>query len=237
MEDDKTPDLQPASTPSESFTTGDTANAASPQVYSPGKTGGEKPSPPVEEDKAKPFPPGAVPYYYVPVDPSGKKGPVQAGAPYYVYYAVPARPVQQKKKAAAAPVFVPSYYETLFGRSRFLSVTTFVTAGWSFAWLLTYVITAFVRASNFTQARNALQLEGAVIVSMQFSAPVLPILRVALYLLPVPAILWMLAVVDAGKKQLLPVKKRMSVFLLCMLILTALVAVWDVFSEKLIFIV
>ena len=157
--------------------------------------------------------------------------PRQQTASYPQQYAVDPEPAAYDSQYALPP----SRFTALFGESRFLSVLSLLSGVAGVSWLLLYVGMLIQRDSLFTQAVEAMSVQGRYEYSVTFSSPVLGVLRVMLYLVPVVALIWSVTVAAVSKRGKSLGKKAVLIAVLAVFVVVGLVAVFDVFAAGLVF--
>ncbi len=126
-----------------------------------------------------------------------------------------------------------SLFQRLFSTHIGFAVFTLVTGAFNLFWSMLYFSGLISRTVMFDTAERALLLQGTRSYVIEFSSPILTVLRVLMYLLPVLAVVWALVFRSAENKKHYYNKKTVIVFL-CLIVLSMVLTVVDMMALHLI---
>ena len=126
-------------------------------------------------------------------------------------------------------------FQELFGTDRFLSVMSLVSVAACFVWTFVYFLMLAKRESMFSQMVLQMAQEGHYAFTATFSSPVLTFLKIALFLIPVVAFVWMFAVVRAEKVGAFIGNKKIIFAVIAVFFFIGAMAVYDLARAGLVF--
>ena len=121
------------------------------------------------------------------------------------------------------------------GDGRFLPVISFINLAFFGVWFLCYVVSLILRSVYFASAQVDMAMSGYDAYTLTFSSPLLSVLKAALYLLPVAAVIWSIAIVRADRKGRELPDSRLIIAVLCVFFAAGLTSVFDIAAAGLIF--
>ncbi|MCH5198648.1 MAG: hypothetical protein J1E34_07050 [Oscillospiraceae bacterium] len=120
-----------------------------------------------------------------------------------------------------------SRFARVFSESAAFSVFSLITGIALIAWNILYIVTAVIRDILFTNAANAMAIQGQLNYTAVFSSPALTVLKISAYFLMVLVLAWgiFFRVTDGKYKSY---NKKTVIIIMCLIAFAAVVAVFDV---------
>ena len=130
------------------------------------------------------------------------------------------------------PQIPESKFRRLFSASKGFSVFTLIAAIFNILWDILYVFAGITRSVMMANTERTLQLQGQTSYTLIFESPMLSILKVFMYLLPILAVVWTILFKKTDSKGTYYNRKIVIVFV-CLIALTMLFTVIDLTSMHL----
>ena len=130
------------------------------------------------------------------------------------------------------PQIPESKFRRLFSASKGFSVFTLIAAIFNILWDILYVVAGIIRSVMMSSTERTLQLQGQTSYTLIFESPMLSILKVFMYLLPILAVVWTILFKKTDSKGTYYNRKIVIVFV-CLIALTMLFTVIDLTSMHL----
>ena len=130
------------------------------------------------------------------------------------------------------PQIPESKFRRLFSASKGFSVFTLIAAIFNILWDILYVVAGITRSVMMSNTELALQAQGQTSYTLIFESPMLSILKVFMYLLPILAVVWTILFKKTDGKGTYYNRKIVIVFV-CLIALTMLFTVIDLTSMHL----
>ena len=139
----------------------------------------------------------------------------------------------------ASAMYVPPAqrpkFQYLFGENRFLSVMSLVSSVLCIVWFLLYCWSLLERSNMFEEAIMTMQMQGQTSYVVNYTSPMIGVLKAFLYLLPALAIVWMAAVVSASKKNQYIGSRKIIFTVIGLIFFVGVMALFDLGKAGLLF--
>lgn len=125
-------------------------------------------------------------------------------------------------------------FKKVFSENAFLSAATLLGGIFSAVWAVLYIVVLNIRASMFTSAQATMLSRGQTSYSLTFDSPLLGVLKVLIYFIPVLAVLFAAALKTADNKGH-RYGRKMIIAVLCVIVFAGVLAGFDIGFAHLIF--